>query len=242
MRTDPKQSDENREEAGLEEALKLWMEIRQVDRKKGWERLEAEIGRQYGLRRQERRRRLGYFRWLAAAVILCFGIGGLLWLQSVRKPQTELLADWDKQPRLILENGEQILLGGEQEVKPEEENRNFVIDRRKKNIVYTNRQGGEQKKWQYNTLEVPRGAEYELILADGTHVWLNADTRLRYPTCFNTDERRVYLEGEAYFQVTKDTAHPFRVESEAQVVEVLGTQFNVYAYGHEERTYTTLVE
>ncbi|MFR7824343.1 MAG: hypothetical protein ACLU30_14980 [Odoribacter splanchnicus] len=163
MRTDPKQSDENREEAELEEALKLWMEIRQVDRKKGWERLEAEIGRQYGLRRQERRRRLGYFRWLAAAVILCFGIGGLLWLQSVRKPQTELLADWDKQPRLILENGEQILLGGEQEVKPEEENRNFVIDRRKKNIVYTDRQGGEQKKWQYNTLEVPRGAEYELI-------------------------------------------------------------------------------
>lgn len=145
MRTDPKQSDENREEAGLEEALKLWMEIRQVDRKKGWERLEAEIGRQYGLRRQERRRRLGYFRWLAAAVILCFGIGGLLWLQSVRKPQTELLADWDKQPRLILENGEQILLGGEQEVKPEEENRNFVIDRRKKiSFILTGRE--ENKK------------------------------------------------------------------------------------------------
>ena len=82
MRTDPKQSDENREEAELEEALKLWMEIRQVDRKKGWERLEAEIGRQYGLRRQERRRRLGllsvagccrYFmlrdRWAALASI-----------------------------------------------------------------------------------------------------------------------------------------------------------------------------
>ena len=83
MRTDREQSDENREEAGLEEALKLWVEIRQVDRKKGWERLEAEIGRQYGLRRQERRRRLGYFRWLAAAVILCFGIGGLLGPQIV---------------------------------------------------------------------------------------------------------------------------------------------------------------
>ena len=66
MRTDREQSDENREEAGLEEALKLWVEIRQVDQKKGWERLEAEIGRQYGLRRQERRRRLGYFRCLAA--------------------------------------------------------------------------------------------------------------------------------------------------------------------------------
>lgn len=74
MRTDPKQSDENREEAGLEEALKLWMEIRQVDRKKGWERLEAEIGRQYGLRRQERRRRLGYFGGWLLPLILCFGI------------------------------------------------------------------------------------------------------------------------------------------------------------------------
>ena len=83
MRTDREQSDENREEAGLEEALKLWVEIRQVDQKKGWERLEAEIGRQYGLRRQERRRRLGYFRWLAAAVILCFGIGGWAALASI---------------------------------------------------------------------------------------------------------------------------------------------------------------
>ena len=150
MRTDREQSDENREEAGLEEALKLWVEIRQVDQKKGWERLEAEIGRQYGLRRQERRRRLGYFRWLAAAVILCFGIGGLLWLQSVRKPQTELLADWDKQPRLILENGEQILLGGEQEVKPEEENRNFVIDRRKKiSFILTGREENKKMAVQY---------------------------------------------------------------------------------------------
>ena len=75
MRTDPKQSDENREEAELEEALKLWMEIRQVDRKKGWERLEAEIGRQYGLRRQERRRRLGYLLPLfyASGSVGCFG-------------------------------------------------------------------------------------------------------------------------------------------------------------------------
>ena len=74
MRTDPKQSDENREEAELEEALKLWVEIRQVDRKKGWERLEAEIGRQYGLRRQERRRRLGYLPlFYASGSAGCFG-------------------------------------------------------------------------------------------------------------------------------------------------------------------------
>lgn len=102
MRTDPKQSDENREEAELEEALKLWMEIRQVDRKKGWERLEAEIGRQYGLRRQERRRRLGYFRWLAAAVILCFGIGGLLCKIQVYSEQTRKRVFHDKRTVLRL--------------------------------------------------------------------------------------------------------------------------------------------
>ncbi len=148
----------------------------------------------------------------------------------------------NNQPRLILENGEQILLGETQGGKVEEENRNFVIDRRKRNIVYTDNQEENKNEWGYNTLEVPRGAEYELILADGTHVWLNADTRLRYPTRFNSGERRVYLEGEAYFQVAKDTVRPFRVESGVQVVEVSGTQFNVYAYGQEELIYTTLVE
>ena len=139
----------------------------------------------------------------------------------------------------ILENGEQILLGGEQEVKPEEENRNFVIDRRKKNIVYTNRQGGEQKKWQYNTLEVPRGAEYELILADGTHVWLNAETELRYPVQFNGKERVVYLKGEAYFEVSKNKEKPFLVQVDDMSVKVYGTEFNVNTYNNIETVLVT---
>ena len=93
-----------------------------------------------------------------------------------------------------------------------------------------------------NTVSVPAGQRTNITLPDGTNVWLNARTTLQYPVTFSQKQRTVFLKGEAYFQVTKDTAHPFRVESEAQVVEVLGTQFNVYAYGHEEQTYTTLVE
>ena len=162
MRTDPKRSDR---EPGRSRTGRSFEVVDGDPSGRSKKRLGAVGGRNRPAIRITPTGKASSFRLLSVAgsalrVTLCFGIGGLLWLQSVRKPQTELLADWDKQPRLILENGEQILLGGEQEVKPEEGTRNFVIDRRKKNIVYTNRQGGEQKKWQYNTLEVPRGAEY----------------------------------------------------------------------------------
>ena len=110
----------------------------------------------------------------------------------------------------------------------------------KERLSYIGRQ--QTGKIQYNILQIPRGGEYSVTLQDGTVVNLNSASELRYPVQFAGTERKVFLTGEAYFQVTKDTAHPFRVESEAQVVEVLGTQFNVYAYGHEEQTYTTLVE
>lgn len=93
----------------------------------------------------------------------------------------------------------------------------------------------------YNEIEVPRGGEFDLVLADGTVVWLNADSKLRFPVEFNGQERRVFLEGEAYFQVKKNTLMPFRVEIRNQTVEVLGTEFNVAGYRDETNVYTTLV-
>ena len=93
----------------------------------------------------------------------------------------------------------------------------------------------------YNTIEVPKGAEFDLILSDGTHVWLNADSKLKYPVTFENDKREVELEGEGYFKVTKDERKPFRVVVKKQIVEVLGTEFNVDAYPEEKNTYTTLV-
>lgn len=243
METNIGQPENGRKEAALEEALKLWMEMKQVDQAKGWKRLEAEFGRKRS--RQKFSLRWRRIRWIAALVVLLIGFGGIFWLQSMPDEVEILIAVDSKQPRLILENGEQISLGhqdGEQEKITEE---NFVIDRKAKNIVYVPSSSGNdttKKSLSYNILEVPRGAEYELTLADGTHIWLNAETRLRYPVSFGEKERRVYLEGEAYFEVAKDSLHPFRVESATQVVEVLGTQFNVYAYGKEEQEYTTLIE
>ncbi len=94
----------------------------------------------------------------------------------------------------------------------------------------------------YNKIIVPRGGEYNLVLADGTSVVINADSKLSIPDRFEGKERRVRLEGEALFHVVKDAEHPFVVEMEGGDVTVLGTVFNVSAYSEEVCIQTTLVE
>ncbi len=107
-------------------------------------------------------------------------------------------------------------------------------------LTYTRSDHAAPAEVKYNTLEIPRGGEYALQLADGSRVWLNAETRLRYPVAFAGTERRVELTGEAYFEVSKDATRPFIVRANGVDVRVLGTSFNVAAYGAE--VVTTLVE
>lgn len=91
-------------------------------------------------------------------------------------------------------------------------------------------------------LYVPVGKQVNLTLADGTNVWLNSGTRLKYPTIFLGKERRVEIDGEGYFKVQKDADCPFRVQTDGGVVEVLGTTFNVEAYSSEHNFRTSLLE
>lgn len=93
---------------------------------------------------------------------------------------------------------------------------------------------------EYNEIVVPRGGEYSLTLADGTVMRLNSDTRVRFPNTFAGEERRVFLVGEAYFEVARDTSRPFLVEFSEGVVQVLGTHFNVKAR-REQSAFATLV-
>lgn len=105
--------------------------------------------------------------------------------------------------------------------------------------------GGDQtgQSNEYNTIETPKGGQYQVRLPDGTEVWLNSASTLRYPVNFTRfKERRVVLSGEAYFEVTKDRKHPFSVKSNQQEVEVLGTRFNVNTYVDEPGVKTTLLE
>lgn len=101
-------------------------------------------------------------------------------------------------------------------------------------------QAGKVNQLEYNTIIIPRGGEYQLTLADGSRVWLNSGTRLRYPVNFIGEKREVYLEGEAYFEVTR-SEKPFVVHGGGQNVRVLGTSFNVMAYRDEPKVQTTLV-
>lgn len=94
----------------------------------------------------------------------------------------------------------------------------------------------------WNTLSVPRGGEYRLLLADGTEVWLNSSSTLTFPEFFAGHERRVKLSGEAFFEVSKDTEHPFIVEVDRMEIKVLGTRFNINSYESKGSVYTTLVE
>lgn len=91
------------------------------------------------------------------------------------------------------------------------------------------------------TLSTPKGGMYKVILADGTQVWLNAQSSLRYPNRFASDERVVYLDGEAYFEVQTSKSHPFKVITKKQTVQVTGTKFNIQAYSSEAVTKTTLL-
>lgn len=94
----------------------------------------------------------------------------------------------------------------------------------------------------FNTIATPRGGQYQLVLPDGTKVWLNAMSSIRFPVAFNGEVRTVELIGEAYFEVTKNKKQPFIVNAAGVDVKVLGTKFNISAYHDEKQIKTTLLE
>lgn len=188
-------------------------------------------------------------RRLAGIAALFFILFGVYWLyhQPSSTPQVEVVQQIQVGgPRAVLHlgNGDIIHLDTlQQTITQGEVSLHKTDDRR---LAYSGQLAGKNKslsgKVVYNEIEVPRGGEFDLVLSDGTVVWLNAESRLRYPVEFTGGERKVVLEGEAYFQVKKNPDLPFRVEIRNQIVEVLGTEFNVSGYENEENIYTTLVE
>ena len=94
----------------------------------------------------------------------------------------------------------------------------------------------------YNTITTPRGGQYQVTLSDGTKVWLNAASSIRFPVVFTGNERKVDITGETYFEVAKNASKPFKVKTGTSLVEVLGTHFNVNAYDDEATIRTTLLE
>jgi ferric-dicitrate binding protein FerR (iron transport regulator) len=146
---------------------------------------------------------------------------------------------------LTLENGEQVTL----EKGTQFQTQNATSNGEEITYLPAGRQGNKSTSRELvnNYLTIPRGGQYQITLSDGTKVWLNSETQLKYPVSFTDGESRQVelLYGEAYFDVSSSTEHngaTFKVRHKSQDVEVLGTEFNIKAYKDETNVYTTLVE
>ena len=145
---------------------------------------------------------------------------------------------------LILPDGSEVIMDQSTDNSCVAEQGGVALVRRNGQLIHEKQAGGSpaSSELSWGTVEVPKGTTFDAILEDGTHVWLNAGSRLRFPLAFVGDERRIFLEGEAYFDVAHNSEKPFIVETQEQNVKVLGTEFNIYAYSYESSTYTSLVD
>lgn len=188
----------------------------------------------------------------AAMVLLCLSIGVYNFIgkfeskESIAKmPSPKEIPPGGNKAILTLANGKKIILNDASNGMIAQQEGSYVEKTQDGKIVYEVRpeeDGVISSSLEYNTIEIPKAGQFQLILPDGTRVWMNSQSVLRYPTKFNNKERRVELTGEAYFEVAHDERLPFRVHSRYQELTVLGTRFNVKAYADESGASTTLLQ
>lgn len=187
-----------------------------------------------------------YLTWLSSAASVLIILGMIYYYDNTPQvttpplPLAQQIKPGEPKAQLKLSTGEVIELNARQQEA-------IVVDSslQIKNEAHTliyNPEKSPSQEMTYNTLSVPLGAEYKLILSDGTKVYLNSGSALRYPTGFSGAKRDVYLTGEAYFEVTKDSLRTFVVHTKQMAITVRGTSFNVKAYPSEEHIAATLEE
>lgn len=192
-----------------------------------------------------------YVSIAAALVLVC---GSILFLKdqkilsssSTTKAKVEnldVLPGSDK-AILTLANGKKVVLDANTAANISDTKGISISKTEDGKLIYTvlNHQLVDKENNAFNTIETPNGGQYQIVLPDGTKVWLNAASSLKYPEVFVGNERSVQLTGEAYFEVAKNKTKPFHVRSKNQDVEVLGTHFNINSYMDDKTIKTTLLE
>lgn len=189
----------------------------------------------------------------AASVILCLSVGVYFFKYKSSVPVHDKILVSNKinpgsnKAVLTLSDGKQIVLDDTQNGRIADQGDASIRKTAEGNLIYevkgTDLSGEKAGKPVFNRMTTPRGGQYQLILPDGTKVFLNAASSLKYPTVFDQKERRVELTGEGYFEVAGNREKPFLVNvNGAQEIEVLGTHFNVKAYPDDKDIRTTLLE
>ncbi len=183
---------------------------------------------------------------VAAMILLLLGIGSTFyWKNNSPLPESSPLAHTVIQPGssqaiLHLSSGQSYRLkDNEQKIK--ENDGTMIAFSTRGSLRYSRSSGQRNGEELTNRLEIPRGGEFQLTLADGTQVWLNAESELQYPPSFSDKERVVRLKGEAYFKVAKNNHRPFIVQIDEMAVKVYGTQFNISTH-EQNKIETVLVE
>lgn len=180
---------------------------------------------------------------VAACLLLCLGWWSLF-QNSVWKQTDILISDQipsgERKAVLTLSDGSQMALSACHSVNIDlgivavtEDSISGLIYRLKDSL---------KQKVEYHILTVPRGGEYIMSLSDGTKVWLNSESEMKYPVVFENDRREIFITGEVFFEVAKDSLRPFIVHTPYTQTTVLGTSFNVMAYRDEQQTEITLVK
>jgi len=199
-----------------------------------------------------------WFRY-AAAIILMLGAGSYLWFTNRNNNvattndnkhlKTDILPGGDRAV-LTLADGSKIILDSTANGNIAQQGGTRIIKLTKGQLAYSattrSYKGGQgglvAGELLYNTISTPRGGQYQIVLPDGTKVWLNAASSIRFPTAFVGTERNVNVTGEVYMEVAKNLKQPFRVNAGGAKIEVLGTSFNINAYADESSIKTTLIE
>ncbi|QJB38178.1 FecR domain-containing protein [Chitinophaga oryzae] len=187
--------------------------------------------------------------WVAAAVTAAIVTAGYCWhhLQTKTLPARQLAthapdaAPGSDKAVLTLSNGRQILLDSAGNGALAQQGGVRIVKNEDGSILYVDEHSGALTDTLYNIMSVPKGGQYKLILPDGSRVWLNAASSLKYPVAFSNRERSVELTGEGYFEVTASAASPFRVTVRNTQIAVLGTSFNIMGYADETGIQTTLL-
>jgi len=195
-------------------------------------------------------------RWVQiAAVFLVFLTAGILVFNSkstktanqvTKNTKQAIILPGGNKAVLTMEGGKTILLDSAANGLLAKTSSGKVLKTRSGQIIYqalsSHQSGVAATDITYNTLSTPKGGEYQVVLPDGTKVWLDAASSISYPIAFTGNERRVKLTGQAYFEVAKNKDKPFYVDINNAQVRVLGTHFNISAYDDDNVMTTTLLE
>lgn len=193
------------------------------------------------IKRDKIRRNFTGFMKYAAIGLLLFSLGLFLLQKGSLGDESDVLIPKEEAITIMLGNGRIETLRANENRNVRDEDGNIIGTQKNSQLNYAGK--AETQKLIYNTLNVPYGKKFDVVLSDGTHVYLNSGSSLRYPISFiRGTSRQVFLTGEAYFDVTEDKNHPFVVHTNAIDIQVLGTKFNVSNYPEDDNINTVLVE